>query len=67
MILNNGLHLDEDKFELVRHEVKTNQVQLEQVKQLVSQVLCTTLTPQGGDQGELYVGPEVIIENFKMK
>ncbi len=62
------LHLDEDKFELMLHEERTtrekNQEKLEQVDRLVSDVLCTTLSSQGGDQGDLCVGPEVIIENF---
>ncbi|KAL9952846.1 hypothetical protein ACROYT_G040159 [Oculina patagonica] len=54
---------DEDKFELVLHEERTtrerNQEKLEQVDRLVSDVLCTTFSSQGGDQGELCVGPEM--------
>ncbi|KAL9952838.1 hypothetical protein ACROYT_G040151 [Oculina patagonica] len=54
---------DEDKFELMLHEERTtrekNQEKLEQVDRLVSDVLCTTLSSQGGDQGDLCVGPEM--------
>ncbi|XP_078350088.1 uncharacterized protein LOC144634914 isoform X2 [Oculina patagonica] len=58
---------DEDKFELVRHEVRTNQEQMEKVKKLVSDVLCTTFSSQGGDQGELCVGPEIWKANREIR
>ena len=43
------------------HLEKIFERRVEQVQQLVGQVLHTTFTPQGGDQGVPCVGSEVII------
>ena len=56
--------LDEDKIERVLFEQKKSeedhQQRFEQMELMISQVLCTTFTPQGCQQGALCGGPEVI-------
>lgn len=64
-------YLDEDKIERVLYEhektKKDHGQRFDQLERLISQVLCTTFTSQGGDRRALGVGPKVITINVLLE